>query len=237
MIAALHRCSFVDFPGHVAAVVFTGGCNLRCRYCHNPELCAPAGKPDLGLRSVLDFLDTRRGKLTGVVVSGGEPTLHPDLPAMLEAVRALGFAVKLDTNGTFPEVVRDIVDRGLVDYIAVDVKKEPGVSSAWLCGAEDQGTSALETLRCIAARGVPHEARTTLVRGEHDLESLTRTARLLLGSGVRSWRLQAVETERVLDPSADLAPPDDADISAAVSATTAMGLDTLVRRRKATSIR
>lgn len=231
MIAALHRCSFVDFPGHVAAVVFTGGCNLRCRYCHNPELCLAADAPGRSLQSVLDFLDTRHGKLTGVVVSGGEPALHAGLPAMLESIRTRGFAIKLDTNGTFPDAVKHVVDRGFIDYLAVDVKKEPGASSAWLCGADDQGTSALETLRHAARCGVPHEARTTVVGSEHGLDGLTRMARAFMDHGVRAWRIQIVETKRVLDPSADLAPPSDGVLACAVAVARDLGIDALVRRR------
>jgi pyruvate formate lyase activating enzyme len=212
-------------------VVFTGGCNLRCRYCHNPELCVTTEVPGCDLQSVLDFLDTRQGKLTGVVVSGGEPTLHAGLPAMLAAIRARGFAIKLDTNGMFPPVVKRIVDSGLVDYLAVDVKKEPGASSTWLCGTDDQGATALETLQHAAKCGVPHEARTTVVRSEHDLDGLTRMARAFLDHGVRAWRLQIVETGRVLDPLADLAPPAHSVLASAVATARNLGLDALVRRQ------
>ncbi|MCE5336705.1 MAG: anaerobic ribonucleoside-triphosphate reductase activating protein [Desulfobacteraceae bacterium] len=231
MIATLHRCSFIDFPGRVSAVVFTRGCNLRCRYCHNPELCLPGGAPDCDLQSVTDFLDTRRGKLAGVVVSGGEPTLHDALLPMLAAIRARGFAVKLDTNGMLPQVVKHIVDCGLIDYIAVDVKKEPGVSSIWLCGADNQGATALESLQYAAKRGVPHEARTTVVRREHDIGGLLRMAHVLRDNGIRAWRLQVVETGRVLDPTADLSPPDESVISSVVDSAKDLGLDALVRRR------
>lgn len=178
----------------------------------------------------MDFLDTRRGKLTGVVVSGGEPTLHGALPAMLAAMRVSGFAVKLDTNGTLPQVVRHIVDSGLIDYLAVDVKKEPGVSSAWLCGAADQGVAVLESLQYAVEHGVPHEARTTVVMSEHDLDSLIRMARAFRDNGVRAWRLQVVETGRVLDPLADLAPPDQSVLAFVVAAARDLGLDASVRR-------
>ena len=213
-------------------MVFTRGCNLRCRYCHNPELCLPGGTPGCDFQSVLDFLDTRHGKLTGVVVSGGEPTLHAGLPAMLAAIRARGFAIKLDTNGMFPQVVKRIVDCGLVDYLAVDVKKEPGSSSTWLCGTDDQGATALETLQHAAKCGVPHEARTTVVRSEHDLGGLIGMAHALADHGVRAWRMQIVETAKVLDPSADLAPPCDSVLAIAVDVAGDLGLDAFVRRRQ-----
>jgi pyruvate formate lyase activating enzyme len=124
-IAHLQPLSLLDYPGKVSAVIWTVGCNLRCPFCYNAELVLPklgAVLPRLSVTGVLARLEERAKLLDGVVVSGGEPTLHPDLPALLREVRALGFLVKLDTNGTRPEVLRSLVDEGLVDYVALDVK-------------------------------------------------------------------------------------------------------------------
>ncbi len=133
MLGGIEPCSFIDFPGRVAAVLFLRGCNLQCRYCHNPQLIprtGAGGGPDDG---TLEFLQKRRGLLGGVVVTGGEPTLQARLPVLLEAVRSMGFAVKLDTNGTRPEVVGRLIAERLLEYAAVDVKIAPGPGSRWLC--------------------------------------------------------------------------------------------------------
>lgn len=124
-IAHLQPLSLLDYPGKVSAVVWTVGCNLRCPFCYNAELVLPelaASLPRLSLAEALARLKERARLLDGVVVTGGEPTLHPDLPAFLREVRALGFLVKLDTNGTHPAVLRSLVDEGLVDYVALDLK-------------------------------------------------------------------------------------------------------------------
>jgi pyruvate formate lyase activating enzyme len=229
MIAALQPCSFVDFPGRLAAVVFTQGCNLRCRYCHNPELLPLSRADGVGIADVIRFLDARRGKLSGVVVSGGEPTLHDDLPDLLFATRQRGFAVKLDTNGTRPSVVRRLVDRRLVDFVAVDVKVPPGAASRWLCGAEGQGDRALATLAAVVRARVPHEARTTVVREQHSAAGLITLAEALASVGARSWRLQPVRHARLDARASLLAPPTREVLSRALDAACALGLDASVR--------
>ena len=177
MIGGLHPCSFNDFPGHLAAVVFTRGCNLRCRYCHNPSLCSVSGDPTHTVDEVASFLRTRAGKLTGVVVTGGEPALHGKLSNLLRTVRGLGFATKLDTNGMLPSRVAELFHNGCVDYLAVDVKVAPGSSSSWLCGREGQAELALETLALAVRAGVECEARTTVVRQVHGAVELASIAR------------------------------------------------------------
>ena len=122
-IGGLLRTSFSDFPGRVAAVVYTRGCNFRCPYCHNPELIDCRPQPtDVDQDQVLAFLEQRRAQLDGVVVTGGEPTLQPDLEQFLGSVRALGLEIKLDTNGSRPRMLRRIIEAGLVDMTAIDLK-------------------------------------------------------------------------------------------------------------------
>ena len=126
-IHGLQKLAMVDYPGKLAATVFTGGCDLRCPFCHNALLVTRlAETPEIPEGEVLDFLKRRRGLLDGVVLSGGEPLLQPDAADFLQKVRDLGFAVKLDTNGTHPDRLADILDRGLADYVAMDIKKQPG---------------------------------------------------------------------------------------------------------------
>lgn len=224
MLGGIEPCSFIDFPGRVAAVLFLRGCNLQCRYCHNPQLIprtGAGGGPDDG---TLEFLQKRRGLLGGVVVTGGEPTLQARLPVLLEAVRSMGFAVKLDTNGTRPEVVGRLIAERLLEYAAVDVKIAPGPGSRWLCGMETQADTALETLGRLVGAGIPCEARTTVAAGVHDLEGLRVLARKLAGAGVRLWRLQPVEDTTVLDPSVPWRPPAPEILSGAVAAAASLGI-------------
>ena len=204
--AALRACSFVDWPGRLAAVVFTQGCNLACRYCHNPSLVPGAPAPVPG-EAVLAHLEARRGLLDGLVVTGGEPTLHPALPAFLARVKARGFAVKLDTNGSSPDAVGALLAAGLVDYLAVDVKTVPA-AAAWLTGAADQPRRARRCLELALEGGVDHEARTTVAATLHDAAHLAALACWVRGA--RRWALQRCRPGGHLDPGAGLVAPDDA---------------------------
>ena len=168
MICGLQKMTLLDYPGKVACTVFLGGCNFRCPFCHNSELFT--GKPQKLMEDTefFAFLEKRKGLLDGVCVSGGEPTLYQDLSAFLAKIKALGFAVKLDTNGSRPEVLRDLLDQGLVDYVAMDVKNSPS------CYAQTVGLETLdlnpieESLRMLIGGDTPYELRTTLVAQLHD---------------------------------------------------------------------
>ena len=158
--------SLCDFPGKVAAVVFTNGCNFRCPWCHNGHLLRGAGDSDyheLPEDDVLSRIGELRNRLQGVVVTGGEPTLQPDLRDFIAKIKALGLLVKLDTNGSRPEIVRDLVAEKLVDFIAMDVKA-PWGKYALLTGlAESPADKVRETMALIVASGLPHQFRTTKV--------------------------------------------------------------------------
>ncbi len=122
-IAGIQKLTLVDFPGKVAATIFTRGCSFRCPFCHNPELVLPDQfNPLFDNKEFFDFLEKRQGKITGICITGGEPCLQPDLPQFISYVKALGFAVKLDTNGSFPDRLAKIIKGGSVDYIAMDIK-------------------------------------------------------------------------------------------------------------------
>ena len=120
-IGGLQKTTLIDYPEKIAAIVFTRGCNFRCPYCHNPELVNGTSE-NLDEQAVLDFLETRRGKLDGVVVTGGEPTLQKDLPDFLQKLKSMDFSVKLDTNGSQFEMLEQVIKDRLVDYIAMDIK-------------------------------------------------------------------------------------------------------------------
>jgi len=187
MIGGLVRCSFVDFPGCLSAVVFLRGCNLRCPYCHNAGLLDPAGPVAIDTDALCAFLASRRGRLDGVVVSGGEPTLQPDLAGLLTRIRALGFRVKLDTNGTRPAVLEVLLSGGLLDYVALDLKDEPAGYQEWL-GMPDTTDSLLRSLDVVKQSAIDHELRTTVVAGRHDDDRLDRMAGW--AAGCRRWILQ-----------------------------------------------
>ena len=168
MICGLQKMTLLDFPGKVACTVFLGGCNFRCPFCHNSELFM--GKPEKLMEdeAFFQFLAKRKGLLDGVCVSGGEPTLYKDLPAFLAKIKELGFAVKLDTNGSRPEVVKALVADKLVDYIAMDVKNSPKQYGQTV-GVEAMPLAPIEeSLRFLLEENVDYELRTTLVAQFHD---------------------------------------------------------------------
>lgn len=172
MICGLQKMTLLDFPGKIACTVFLGGCNFRCPFCHNSELFM--GKPEKLMEDeeFFTFLKSRRGLLDGVCVSGGEPTLYKTLPDFLAKIKEMGFLVKLDTNGYRPEVLKALVQQGLVDYVAMDVKNSPAMY-AQSVGLEKMELSSIEeSLRFLIGGELPYELRTTLVRQLHDAASI-----------------------------------------------------------------
>jgi pyruvate formate lyase activating enzyme len=181
-IGGLQKVSLLDFPGKIAATVFLSGCNMRCPFCHNAPLVLPGGNTDPGMteQELLDFLQTRRGKLDGVCVTGGEPTLHKDLPLLLQKIKDMGFQIKLDTNGTNPEMLSALLDREILDYVAMDIKNSPEKYSI-TCGGDH-----LETVKKSAAilmnSKVEYEFRTTVVQQLHTPEDLEKIGQWLTGA-------------------------------------------------------
>lgn len=168
--------SLSDFPGKAAAILFTQGCNFCCPYCHNRSLWPyqPGGLPVKTVPQVLAFLKTRQGRLGGVVITGGEPTLQGGLVEFLRAVKGLGFAVKLDTNGSRPDVVAGLLTSQLIDYVAMDVKAPPDKYDR-LCGCRVDMDAIRSAIDTIAASGVAHHFRTTFYEellSEADIESI-----------------------------------------------------------------
>ena len=172
MICGLQKMTLLDYPGKVACTVFLGGCNFRCPFCHNSELFT--GKPQKLMENAefFAFLEKRKGLLDGVCVSGGEPTLYQELPDFLAKIKNLGFAVKLDTNGSRPEVLKALLDRDLVDYVAMDVKNGPD-RYAQTVGLESFRIEPVEkSLRMLIGGDTPYELRTTLVSQLHDAAAI-----------------------------------------------------------------
>ncbi len=122
IIKGLQKQTVIDYPGKIACTIFAFGCNFRCSYCHNPELIVDDGRPEIEKEEILEFLKNRKDFLDGVCITGGEPTLNKDLPEFISKIKKLGFFVKLDTNGSNPEMLKELIERKLVDYIAMDIK-------------------------------------------------------------------------------------------------------------------
>ena len=181
-IIGLQKLTLLDFPGRLACTVFLGGCNLRCPFCHNASLALPRGEvrgmpPD----ELLSFLQKRRGRLQGVCVTGGEPTLCPDLPDLLRQIRLLGFEVKLDTNGTNPGMLRALLNEGLVDYVAMDIKNSPARYTE-TCGGADVLTQVKESAALLMESGVDYEFRTTLAHPLHTPQDMAAIGQWLHGA-------------------------------------------------------
>lgn len=166
----LIKFTLIDFPGRPAAVIFTQGCNFRCRYCHNPELVYPhlftEPAPE---EEIWSFLQRRQGTLEGVVVSGGEPTLFDDLPEFMAKIKKLGYKVKLDTNGTRPDMIAELIEKKLVDYIAMDLKA-PLDKYNLITGVDFNPEILSRSMELIRNSGLEYEFRTT-----YDKEVLTDT--------------------------------------------------------------
>lgn len=171
MIAGLQKMTLLDFPGKVACTVFLAGCNYRCPFCHNAELFTGNVSEFMSTDAFLKFLETRQGLLDGVCVSGGEPTGDPHLEHLLSQIKALGFAVKLDTNGSRPEVLQALLEKKLVDYVAVDAKNSPEKYPQTV-GCHCDIAAVEKSLRLLIDGDTPYELRTTLVAQLHDAASI-----------------------------------------------------------------
>lgn len=168
IIQGLQKLTLLDYPGKLAATVFLGGCNYRCPFCHNSSLVlAPGASGMISEESVISFLAERRPKLNAVCISGGEPTLNADLPSFIYKLKELGFAVKLDTNGSSPEMIYALVADELIDYVAMDIKTSKA-NYPKVCGKADMDFFAVEeSVAYLLTGSIDYEFRTTLVRGIH----------------------------------------------------------------------
>ena len=189
LISGLQKLTLLDYPGTVACTVFTGGCNFRCPFCHNAALVLPElmGQ-DTDEEQVLAFLKRRQGVLDGVAITGGEPLLHKDIGIFLEKVRALGYKIKLDTNGSFPDRLQELISAGLVDRVAMDIKNAPELYAKTV-GLPSLDLAPIERSKELLLRGdVDYEFRTTVVKGLHTRESIIGAAKWI--AGAREYYLQ-----------------------------------------------
>ena len=188
-IDGLQKMTLLDFPGKVACTVFTGGCNFRCPFCHNALLVTKLPeKPDYSEDEILIFLEKRTGLLDGVAITGGEPLLNPDIADFIRKIRSMGYAVKLDTNGSFPERLKAIVGEGLVDYVAMDIKNRKE-KYAETIGLKNLDLSKIEeSVEFLKSGAVDYEFRTTVVEQFHTVEDIRAAAEWI--SGAKRYFLQ-----------------------------------------------
>ena len=187
-IGGLQKLSLIDYPGKVAAVIFTQGCNFRCPFCHNRHLVlSEYFQPPLSVKDILGFLQERQGKLQGVVISGGEPTIQTALFPFLDEIKSLGYPVKLDTNGSRPQVIDRLLQRKLIDFVAMDVKG-PWERYRELSGVDVDTQAVRASVRLILDSGIGHVFRTTVVKPFLSSTDIQQTAAQVAGAQV--YRLQ-----------------------------------------------
>ncbi len=189
LIKGLQKTTLLDYPGKVACTVFTGGCNFRCPFCHNAALVTHMNDSEvLDEEALFAYLSQRKNILDGVCITGGEPTLHPDLARVCDRIHSLGLAVKLDTNGSFPKRLEALIRDKQVDYIAMDIKNSKE-AYARTCGLLEFPHGVEESIDLIRSSDIPYEFRTTVVREFHTAESLEALAKWI--KGTKQYFLQA----------------------------------------------
>jgi len=205
VIGGLEKLSLIDFPGQISAIIFTKSCNFRCHYCYNPMLVLTNGEGENEYREedysqvpekdLLLFLEERKGKLGGVVISGGEPTLQPDLKEFIIKIRKMGFKIKLDTNGTNPDIVEDLINNNLLDYVAMDIKA-PLENYEKVVGVKVDLKKIKASVGLLMKNLIPYEFRTTLVPSLHKLDDIIKISEEI--SGAKKWFLQRFKSDTEL---------------------------------------
>lgn len=203
-IYGLQKMTLLDYPGHVACTVFLNACNFRCPYCHNFELVTGDAPPVMETADLFAFLTKRRGLLDGVAITGGEPCLHPELPELIRGIRALGFKVKLDTNGCYPAMLRSLLEEKLVDYVAMDIKNSPARYAETVGLKEADLAPVRESVGLLLHSSIDYEFRTTVVDELHAEADFAEIGQWI--SGAKRYYLQAF-TDRDTVPFGGLHAP------------------------------
>lgn len=189
-IRGLNKTTLLDYPEHVAATIFTGGCNFCCPFCHNADLVLrPQIIPEISIDEILTFLKKRKGILTGVCITGGEPTLQPSLESFIEEIKKLGYLVKLDTNGYKPDILKRLLENDLLDYVAMDIKNAKNKYEVTSGIKEISITNIEESVQILMDSKIPYEFRTTVVRQLHNTEDFLEIGEWL--AGAKAYFLQA----------------------------------------------
>jgi len=201
LISGFQKLTLLDYPDHVAALIFAQGCNFACGYCHNPEMIPSFRilpvRPEFDPKWILSFLEKRKGLLDGVVISGGEPTLQENLPLFLQTIKDMGFLIKLDTNGSRPEILSKLIDKKLLDYVAMDIKAPikdyPNL-------VKNRNTkSLLDSIQVIMNSQIDYEFRSTIFPSLHGIEEIKSMGKLIRGA--KRWYLQNFRPLKTLDRS------------------------------------
>ena len=210
-IYGLQKMTLLDFPGRVACTVFLGLCDFRCPYCHNFELVDGTAVPLMEEEEFFSFLSKRKGLLDGVAVTGGEPTIHADLPEFVRRIRSLGFPVKLDTNGYHPDMLRRLLEEKLIDYAAMDIKNSPE-KYASTAGRETLDLSPVrESIALLMGSGTDYEFRTTVVKEFHEQRDFEEIGKMI--EGAKRYFLQCF-TDRETVPFSGLSAPSKEKLEA-----------------------
>ena len=195
----LQKLSLLDYPGKMACTLFTGGCNMKCPFCHNSELVfLPESMMEINQDDIDQFLDKRKGLLEGICITGGEPLIHPGLKNAIKKMKAKGYKIKLDTNGTYPGYLKELVEEGLVDYVAMDIKNAPA-KYALTAGVEQLNLEAIEeSMHYLMENHIPYEFRTTIVQEFHEKEDIEAIGQWI--KGAQFYFLQSFENnDHVID--------------------------------------
>ena len=179
----IQKTSLLDFPGHMAAILFTGGCNFNCPYCHNASLLKAKKEDALDNEEIFSFLKKRASILEGIVITGGEPTIHKDLPDMIRKLKSFGYKIKLDTNGSNPAMLKKLLSEKLLDYVAMDVKAAFSEYEKTISASCDQ-TAIKESISLFMESDLPHEFRITCVRELQSPDSFHEIGHMLKGAGL-----------------------------------------------------
>lgn len=218
IIHGFQKMTLLDYPGRVACTIFTAACNLRCPFCHNAGLVTKIETDQrIDESEVLAYLQKRKGILDGVCITGGEPTLQKDLADFIRKIRALGYAVKLDTNGTNPAVLQSLLDEGLLDYVAMDIKNIPEKYAATVGVASFDVTPIRQSIDLLLAGRVDYEFRTTVVAEYHTPSDIGQIAALIAGAP-RYFLQPFVDSGNLIgSPDGQLHAPDDATMDEMLS--------------------
>jgi pyruvate formate lyase activating enzyme len=197
-IAGIQKMTTIDFPGHIAAVLFTAGCPWNCRYCHNHSLRAQSDTSGIELSELEDFLERRKGYLDGIVISGGEPTLHESLPELLMFIREFEYDTALHTNGFYPNMLKRVIEENLVDYIALDVKGTPRVYDR-ITRVNNTCFPVSKSIQTVIASGIDYEFRTTYHHSLLSEKELLDTMQAISYTGCSTYFIQRFQPEGVAD--------------------------------------
>ena len=207
LIKGLQKTTLLDYPGKVACTIFTGGCNFRCPFCHNASLVTKIDDNNIPEEEILSYLSKRKGILDGVCVTGGEPLLQNDIIPFLKKIKDIGLAVKLDTNGAYPERLRSIIDKKLVDYVAMDIKNSKE-KYALTAGAHVDIDKITESVEILKSSDVSYEFRTTIVRELHSPEDMKSIGEWIAGAS--KYFLQSfTDSGEIIDEGYSAHSPED----------------------------